>query len=72
MPYQRNPGRLPPECVIRDDDGNATGFRAVHVRLFGGYDSRKRGDAPWPSGAPTVWGISAQPHPFQIEEFEVI
>lgn len=37
----RNEGRLPPECVITDDDGNVTGHRAVHVRCFGGFDSRK-------------------------------
>lgn len=75
MAYARNPGHLPEECEIRGDDGDITGWRSVHVRLFGGYDSRKAGHAPWPAGshrAPaTVWKISRPPHPFQIEEWEI-
>lgn len=69
-----NPGRLPRECVIYDERGNVTGHRAVHVRLFGGWDSRKAGHAPWPSGGgrtPTDWSISKPPHPFQIKEYEI-
>lgn len=71
---QSNPGHVPPACELRDDDGNITGFRAVHVRLFGGHDTRKRGDTPWPAGGgrpPTNWRISKPPHPYEIEEWEV-
>lgn len=42
-----NPGRLPPECEIRDEHGNVTGYRAVHVVLFGGLDTRKALAAAW-------------------------
>lgn len=75
MPYLPNPGHVPPECEILDDDGNVTGHRKVHVRLFGGWDSRKAGHAPWPAAGgrpPTIWRISRAPHPFEIKEFEVI
>lgn len=58
-----------------DDDGNVTGYRPVHVRLFNGLDTRARGDAPWPSagGRPiqTNWKISRKPLPFEIKEFDV-
>ncbi len=70
-----NPGHLPEECIIRDDDGEVTGYRSVHVVLFGGFDSRKRGDAPWPSAggrpSPTNWKISRPPHPYEIKEYEI-
>lgn len=71
-----NQGRIPPECEIRDPEtGDITGHRAVHVVLFGGYDSKKAGHAPWPSagGRPhqTVWRIDRPPHDYQIKEFEV-
>lgn len=67
----RNEGHLPEACRILDDDGHVTGHRAVHVVLFGGFDSRKAGHAPWPSAPPTVWRISAKPHPYEIREFEI-
>jgi hypothetical protein len=71
MPYEPNPGHLPPECVIEDEDGTIR-HRAVHVRLFGGWDSKKAGAAPWPAAGgrpPTRWAISRRPHPYEIEEY---
>lgn len=73
MPYAPNPGLLPDDCLIHDEDGNFTGFRRVHVRLFGGYDSRERGHDPWPAAGarpPTDWRISKPPFPFEIKEYE--
>lgn len=70
----QNPGHLPPECEVRDEDGNVTGYRHVHVVLFGGFSTKKRGDAPWPSGGgrpPTNWRISKPPHPADIEFWEI-
>jgi len=73
MAYKPNPGRVPDDCVVRDDAGAVTGFRSVHVRLFNGIDSKLRGDPPWPAGGgrpPTDWSISQpEPHPFQIKEW---
>jgi hypothetical protein len=81
MAYKPNPGSLPPECEIWANvatDGvlarSRVGYRNVYVRLFGGYDSAKRGDPPWPSGGgrvPTNWRVSRTPHPYQIEEWEL-
>jgi len=59
--YQPNDGRPPSEPTDRK----------VHVICFGGFDSKKRGDAPWPVGQPTVWAISSPPHPYQIKEWEL-
>lgn len=75
MAYQPNPGRIPPECIVTDEHDNVR-FRSVHVRLFGGIDSKARGDAPWPSGgsspaAPDQWKISRPPHKFEIEQWEL-
>jgi len=74
MPYLPNPGHLPPECEILDADGHVVGFRAVHVRLHNGWDSRKAGTNPWPARdgrPPTNWSIRRPiPHPFDIKEFE--
>lgn len=70
----QNPGHLPPECEVRDEDGNVTGYRAVHVRCFGGFDSRKAGHAPWPAAGgrpPTQWRISKPPHSSDIEFWEI-
>lgn len=71
----RNPGHLPDECIVESEDGTVT-YRAVHVRLFCGWDSKKVGAAPWPSkgGRPsdTVWRVSEPPHGFQIESYEVV
>ena len=75
MAWLPNTGALPEACLIRDEDGNVTGYHAVHVRLFGGFDTRKAGHAPWPAAGgrpPTRWEISARPHPYEIEEFEVV
>lgn len=75
MAYLPNLGHVPPECEVLDEDGNVTGYRNVHVRLFGGFDSKKAGHAPWPAGGgrpPTVWKISRKPHPFEIREYEVV
>ncbi len=72
MPYQPNPGRLPDECLVLDEQGEVVGYRPVHVRLFNGIDSKVRGDAPWSSAnarQPTVWKISRPPHPFEIKEW---
>jgi len=81
--FQPNPGEFPTECEIWADvetDGilarSLVGYRAVHVRLWGGYDSKAAGDRPWPSkgGRPfdTRWAISRKPHPFEIREYEVV
>ncbi len=70
----QNPGHLPPECEVRDEHGNVTGYRAVHVVLFGGLDTRKLGHAPWPAAGgrpPTQWRISKPPHPYEIMEWEI-
>jgi hypothetical protein len=72
--YQTNPGRLPPQCEIRDQFGEVTGWRSVHVRLFGGHDTAKLGLAPWPAFGgrpPTQWRVSKVPHAFEIEEWEL-
>lgn len=69
----QNPGRLPPECVLESEAGVIT-YRNVHVRLFGGYDSKKAGAAPWPAGGgrpPTRWSVSRVPHPFDIRAWEL-
>lgn len=69
-----NPGRLPPECEVLDEHGNVTGYRHVHVTLFNGFSTKKRGDAPWPAGGgrpPTIWRISKPPHPADIKEWEL-
>lgn len=71
---QINDGHIPSECIIRDEAGDITGYRKVHVRLFGGFDTRKAGNDPWPAGGarpPTEWRISKPPHPFEIEEWEI-
>lgn len=72
--YKRNPGRVPDDCHIRDDDGEFVGYRRVHVRLFGGWDSRVSGHTPWPSAGgrqSTKWSIDKPPHAFDIAEYEV-
>ena len=69
---RRNEGRIPPECEIRDEHGNVTGYRAVHVVLFGGLDTRKAGHAPWPAGGGRPRARRrAAPHPFEIKEWEI-
>lgn len=70
MTYERNLGSQPPECAIRDSSGKLTGQHPVHVRLFNGWDSKAAGHQPWPAGS-ADWCISAKPHPFQIEFYEV-
>lgn len=72
MALKPNPGSIPPECIIRDDDGNITGFRRVRVVCFGGYDSGEREPAGWLSGGrgSCDWTISRKPHPFEISEYE--
>lgn len=73
MPWQPNPGHLPDDCVIVDDEtGTVLGYRKVHVRLFGGTDTMAKGHHPWPAAGgkpPTVWTISHRPHPFEIKEY---
>lgn len=69
-----NDGQVPPECVVRDEQGNVVGFRSVHVVLFGGHDTRRAGVAPWPAGGgrpPTVWRISKPPHSYEIKEWSL-
>lgn len=73
MAYHPNAGSLPSACVIADDQGNVTSYRKVHVRLRQGYDTRKVGAAPWPSGGsrpPTRWSLSKSA--FDIIEYEVV
>lgn len=74
MAYQPNAGKLPAACRIVDDQGEVTGYRKCHVRLFGGWDSRVAGHDPWPAGGnreAISWRIGRKPHPFEIKEFEV-
>lgn len=75
MAWQPNHGSLPDDCVVLDDEtGEVTGYRKVHVRCFGGYDSKARGHEPWPAAGakpPTVWKISRRPHPYEIQEYEL-
>lgn len=70
----RNPGHLPDDCLILDDDGEVTGHRRVHVQLFNGHSTRTKEPAGWPSGGRGAcnWRISKPPHPYEIEFFEVI
>jgi hypothetical protein len=75
MPRKPNPGHLPADCIILDEDGNVTGYRYVHCTLFNGIDTREKSPGGWPAAGgrpPTVWKISKPPHPFQIESYEVI
>lgn len=71
-----NPGYLPPECEICNETGEVVGYHRVHIRLFGGFDSRHAGHDPWPAYGqrpPTNWSIrSDNPHPFDIQFYEVI
>lgn len=74
MAYQPNDGLCPATCLIIDDEGEIAGFKRVHVRLFGGFDSRKAGHEPWPAGGtrpPTRWKIGGKPHAFDIKEWEL-
>ena len=75
MVWQRNPGHLPEDCIIRDEDGEIAGYRAVNVVLFNGWSNTKAGSPPWPAGGgrpPTNWTIRrGDPHPFDIKGFEV-
>lgn len=65
-----NPGHLPEECIIRDDDGEVTGYRQVMVTLFNG-----RTIGPWPAAGgrpyPTNWKISRPPHRYEIKEYQI-
>ena len=75
MPRQRNPGKLPDDCLIRDEQGTITGFRQVYVTLFNARDTRAAGTGPWPAAGgkpPTCWAVSRPPHPFEIEFYEVV
>lgn len=72
----KNPGHLPPECEIYNEDGQLIGHRRVHVRLFNGWSSKAAGTGSWPSHGgrpvPTDWTIRrGTPHPFDIESYEV-
>lgn len=50
MAYVPNTGRLPEACIVLDpESGEVKGYRSVHVRMFGGWDSKKSGHAPWPA-----------------------
>lgn len=74
---QDNPGHLPEDCEILDENGQNIGWKMVHVRLFNGWDSKAANSPPWPSNGsragPTVWKISRpKPHPFEIQKYEVI
>jgi hypothetical protein len=77
--YQPNIGELPAESLIQEVDEQGklviTGYRAVHVRLFGGWDSQKTGNAPWPAAGrqpATRWSIEKPPHASDIEFYEVV
>jgi len=72
---QPNPGSVPPDCLILDEEGNVASFRKVHVVLFNGHSTRAAGQEPWPAGGtrpPTNWGLSKPPHPFEIKAYEVV
>lgn len=72
-----NEGRLPEECIIRDDAGNITGYHKVRIMLFVDDSIKQaRERAPWPSGAlyppQTDWTISDPPHDYQIRKWEIV
>lgn len=73
--FKPNPGHLPFDCTIFDEEGQEAGFRRVHVILFNGWDSREH-EHSWPSvglRAPlTGWEISKPPHPFEIKEYCIV
>lgn len=74
MTMQPNPGHLPPDCVIRDEDGNIMAYQPVHVVLWNGWSSAATGNAPWPAAGrhpATNWRLSQPPHPFEIQAYEV-
>lgn len=50
MPLQPNPGYLPDDCIIRNEAGDVVDHRRVRAVLFGGYDTRHKEPAGWPSG----------------------
>lgn len=49
MTYSVNIGELPQAAKVFDDDGLVSGYRKVHVRLRGGYDSKRAMADPWPA-----------------------
>ncbi len=62
-----NCGQVPAAAILRDEWGNVTGYRAVHVILRCGYSTAARDVAPWPAGGgrwPTRWTLTG--HPFDI------
>lgn len=68
---QPNPGQLPDDCLVLDEDGILVGHRHVHVILFNGWDSRKAlSGGAWPSST-TRWQISRPPHPGEVKFYEV-
>lgn len=74
MAYQPNDGHVPEACIVRDDQGEIASYRKVHVRTFGGWDSRKAGHDAWPAGGgreKTNWRISRPRHAFDIKEWEI-
>lgn len=71
-----NKGRLPTACSVKgEEDGAPRTYKAVHVILFSGWDSRKAiVGGPWPSAGgkpPTDWSISDPPKSWQIKEWEL-
>lgn len=74
MAYSANQGRCPRECELRAEDGGIAGYRAVHVILHNGFDTKRAGHTPWPAAGrqpATVWRISRPAHPFEIEKWEI-
>jgi hypothetical protein len=72
MAFRPNRGECPPECIVRDDDGNITGFRRVHVRLRGGYTTVGREPSGWLSSGRGGCRWTIRNDPFDITEYEVI
>lgn len=73
MARQKNPGRLPPDTVKRDEHGEPAGFHDVHVWLRCGWSSEKSGNKPWPArggNPPTRWTL--EEHAGDIMEFMIV
>ena len=74
MAFAPNPGEMPPQCLVRDDDGKATGaHRRVIVKLCNGTI---HGSEPVSTTGPKGWDArttrwSLTGHPYDIVEWEL-
>lgn len=84
MVYVDNPGHLPDDCIIYGElpegapkkaERPVLGYRKIHAILFCGIHTKIKSPDGWPAAGQhpkTDWSISAKPHPFQIQKYEVI